>query len=204
MDIVGQNKSTSLLLSRVVSYLEHDRKRRAFLSKYPFMDVQLEGPSSTLRIGVPLLKSDSHRSSVYASLREREIHWLNLSWGWSWTKGKESLGVVQPHPGTEAVPAGIEQLVELTGSCENAILFILNLPAANETAATVQHDTQGPVGEYESEDGEKEAADHSGLSEYELLRLKRIKRNEQRLKELGLDGAGLVGSVSSTRKRRRR
>jgi hypothetical protein len=202
LDIVREKKSASMLLSRIVSYLEHDQKRRAFLSRYPVVDVQVDEQSSTMHVRVPLLKTDSHRSSIYASLKDREIHWLNLSWEWSWMTGKESLRVTQPHPGTKQIPTGIDELVELTGSCEDAICLILNLPAVKDTAAKSEGDPQGFVGENESEDYENEPA--ADLSEYEMLRLERIKRNEQRLKELGLDAVKPPLPEASSRKRPRR
>jgi hypothetical protein len=67
LDIVREKKSTSMLLSRIISYLEHDQKRRTFLLKYPGVDAQVDEKSSIMHVRVPLLKTHSHRSSIYAS-----------------------------------------------------------------------------------------------------------------------------------------
>jgi hypothetical protein len=201
-----EGKDAPLILSRIVSYLEHDKKRRAFLSRYPFVKVRFREATSA-DVKVPLLAKGSHGSSLYGALQETDVHWLNLSWGWCWMTGKESLRVAEPHPGSYAVPRGIEQLVALSGSCEDAISVILNLPALQErTAATKPAAFQlESLRDRESGDDTSNEADHSQLSQYELQRLERIKRNEQRLKELGLDEFKLPGSQqASPRKRRKR
>ena len=77
-----------------------------------------------------------------------------------------------------------EKLVELTGSCEEAILVVLNLPpTAGESTATKRRRDKPAHSSAERDDN---ATELEGLSEYELQRLERIRRNEQRLHDLGL------------------
>jgi hypothetical protein len=67
LDIMREKNSASILLSHIASYLEHDQKRRAFLSRYPVVDTQVNEESSIMHIRVPFLKTHTHRSSIYAS-----------------------------------------------------------------------------------------------------------------------------------------
>jgi hypothetical protein len=98
--------------------------------------------------------------------------------------------------------AGVEKLIELTGSCEEAILVVLNLPPTMEesTATKRRREKKAHASAAEGDDRSKE---QEGLSEYELQRLERIERNEQRLKDLGLLDLQVSKSPSRGSKRRK-
>jgi hypothetical protein len=175
------------VLSRVVTYLEFDAKRRAFLARYPFV-VPVRSESSRVRLHIPLLKRESHLNAVYASLSERnDVRWLHMEWGWCWKSEKDQLAMVPPLlERLESMAVGLEKLVEVTGSCQDAILAVLNLPptVADSAPATAKR-RRGKKARTRAE-RDDDATEPEALSEYELRRQENVRRNNQRLHDLGL------------------
>jgi hypothetical protein len=175
------------VLSRVVTYLEFDTKRRAFLARYPFV-VPARSEGSRVRLPIPLLKRESHVHAVYASLSERnDVRWLHMEWGWCWKAGKDQLSMVPPLlERLKSMDAGLEKLVEVTGSCQDAILAVFNLPptVAEPAPATAKRRRGKKVRTRAEVDDD--ATEPEALSEYELRRQENVRRNNQRLHELGL------------------
>jgi hypothetical protein len=175
------------VLSRVVSYLEFDAKRRAFLARYPFA-VTARSESSRVLLRIPLLKRESHLNAVYASLSERnDVRWLHMEWGWCWKAEKDQLAMVPPLlERLENMAAGLEKLVEVTGSCQDAILAVLNLPpTVAESAPATAKRRRGKKARTRAE-RDDDATEPEALSEYELRRQENVRRNNQRLHDLGL------------------
>jgi hypothetical protein len=175
------------VLSRVISYLEFDAKRRAFLARYPFV-VPIRSECSVVLLRIPLLKRESHVHAVYESLSERnDVLWLHMEWKWCWKAEKDQLQMVPPLlERLESMAVGLEKLVEVTGSCQDAIVAVLNLPptVADSAPATAKRRRGKKVRTRTERDDD--AAEPEALSEYELRRQENVRRNNQRLHDLGL------------------
>jgi hypothetical protein len=202
-DILVESWHVATVLSRVASYLEFDAKRRAFLSRFPFVTA-VQNESSSVLLRIPLLKKESHANAVYSSLRrENNVKWLHIEWGWGWNVGWDQLAMAPPLlEGLGAHSYGLETLIELTGSCEDAIVTVLNLPptvdeSSRKPPAKRRRDKPAAA---RTERSESEA-EREGLSAYELERLVRVRRNEQRMVDLGLVAPNASDSPTSRKRR---
>lgn len=188
--------NVALWLDRVVSYLRFQKGRNLFLQQHAekLSVVHQERSVVSLEIKFREAKGYTVRRNVSQS--------MTLIWQWSWKRNQDTLRLQEKGRPADMHPADLEELINIVGSCQETV-FLLLPSSKTRTVAQAENVESDADDEGQSLDEDesvlvdsrttarsrkrvKQSEPEHQLSEYELERLERIKRNEAYLSSLGL------------------
>lgn len=177
----------SAWIQQIVSYLEFDTRRNDFLHHHPMIAVQRHD-GSKITIQLPLLKPDTPYPGTHTSGQSQDIPTISLNWVWSWNAEVDALQMTESTlpPISGLTAHGLAMLVAVR-TCPGALLLILNHPEhLPDSVSLSRRSVSAAESKADAENVDTSQVNAELLSEYELMRLERIKRNQAFLETLGL------------------
>jgi len=199
----------------VSGYLAFDKRRKKCLSRWKEQrpDIQFkftnQKSKSLLEFSMTAKDEDNDKNCSNPTT-------LSIAWGWKWKQNCDGLYLIKPKVECLEQP-DLDSLVKVCGGCKQALRFLMPKRMNDNDISfhllrdprpakrrRIVDDEDYDIAESSDSDNKSDNDDSDDghvLSNYELMRLERIKRNEEYLAQLGLGGNNKT-SMPATKKKK--